>query len=291
MKLGVGIFCLVVSLLVAHHAAAAHRPIQSTCTQPTAEKTTVLEFLKHPRHFEGRCILISGIVGGRSIYDNLPALYAHFTRRDDNPEPHYVALYSHKQDLEEQLWSVRANMQVVGVATTCDSMYKRAEKEVAKANAEAKRTGSGVESIVFMKGQCHYDSGPVIQVDEAFPLLGKTRLTGEDARAKYGDAFVIRTPRESARQTIDSLLAALRKHDASLLAGKVKDFGDELSSDALFDAEKSPYRFLLGAPNAPQIAYFDIHAQLDYLYPNTIAVACICKQNDCSKEWQSTATD
>lgn len=277
---------ILLAFTLLHRAQAA--PVGSEnakCSRATAETVTALMMLKHPKRFEGRCVRLNGTVASRSIVDGVPELYARMTGRDDNPEPHEVALYSGDGSLTERLWSARENMEVVGIVSTCKAMFERAQKEVDKENAEAEKAGSGVESMVFISGPCHYHGGPIIEVETATSTGGTTRLTGDPARAKYGDAFALRSPRESVRKPVEALVKALRGKDASLLPGGIRDNWSDLTAAGLLDPAKSPYAFLLGAAHDPQIAYFDIHMQGDNLGSDLIGLACICKQNDCRKEW------
>jgi len=275
----------LIVLAVLALAPAARAADAAACERAAAETVTVLQMLEHPKHFEGRCVRLSGTVAGREIVDDVPSLYAYMTGRATNPDPHYVALYSADRSLADRLWSMRANTDVVGLASTCTAMYERAQAQADEENAQAEKSGSGRETIIMMSGPCHYRSGPAIEVVDAVPTGGKTRLTGDAALAKYGDAFELRSPRGSVRAPLEALFKAVRSGNAAPVSGKIRDDWKDLAKDSLLDPVNSPYAFLLGKAHAPQVRYFDIHTRLDSLTPDIVGVACICKQDDCTNDW------
>src|ERR1700735_5258179 len=108
----------------------------AACTRANAQTATVLRMLEHPAHFEGRCVRLKGIAAFRSFFDDLPSLYAHITRRGTDPAPHFVALYGEDEAMVDQLWHAREAMEIVGAASTCETLERRAERDAARENAE-----------------------------------------------------------------------------------------------------------------------------------------------------------
>lgn len=281
---------LTVALTLALSAGA--RAAQPGCTRGNAQAVTVLRMLEHPKHFDGRCIRLKGIAAFRTFYDDLPSLYARLTRRSGDPEPHYVALYSGDGALLDRLWQARESMEIVGRASTCETMGRRAQEDAERENAEAEKAGSNRVVVVMMSGPCHYEDGPIIQVSQAVSLPGKARLTGEAARARYGDAFFLPLPRDSVRKPVEALIAALRNRDAAALsARKIEDDWKVSTAAELLDPAKSPFAFLLGATRDPQTAYFDLRLQMDDVQPGTIGMACICRKDDCTGDWPIAFAD
>jgi hypothetical protein len=266
------------------------------CTSANAETTTVQRMLKHTKQFEGRCIRLNGIAAFREFFDDLPSVYAEMTDRDIDAAPRSVKLYSYDDEaLGDRLWRAREPMEVIGIGSSCSRMYREAQKQADRENAERKKAaGDGMVqtvTIVFMGGRCHYQGGPVIKVTEANPLPGKARITGEGARKKYGDAFFLASPRDNVRKPVEALIAALRARDMKLLASTIEDDWNEVDKTALLDPAKSPFAFLLGAPRDPQTVYFDTHLHSDQLGTKVIGVACMCRRDDCTGDWPITFSD
>jgi len=282
---------LLVLLSSSSQSRVSYSEATANCTRAVAEDATVLQILKSLKYFENRCVHVSGVVADRSIIDDIHSLYAYMTGRATDPEPHFVAVYSDNTALEDELWQARATMDVAGVLTSCSAKYARAQADVDQKNAEAKRTGSDSEWIVFMSGPCHYQDGPVITVKEASPTSGETRLTGDSARAKYGDAYLLKKPRDDVRKPVEALIAALKARDTKLLFGKIEDDWTGLSNADLLDPTKSPFAFMLGMTHDPQTVYFDTHLHSDRLGDDVTGVACVCRKDGREDSWPITFAD
>ena len=266
-------------------ALAAPQAAHADCTRANAQNVTVLAMLRHPDDFEGRCVRLKGIVAFRSVFDDMPSLYADLTRRDTTPEPHSVVLYANDEDLGLRLLRARANMDLIGVASTCVALRKRNMEATQQPSTEPLGPGEERVAVMITAGPCHEADGPLIEVAEAIPMGGSAWLTGEAARRKYGDAAFLTSPAKNARKPVDALIAALRARDASLAPKKIAERGSDVTPAMLLDPAKSPYAFLIGAPHAPQIAYFDLSAHADTMERDLVASVCICKRDDCTKDW------
>jgi hypothetical protein len=184
---------------------------------------------------------------------------------------------------------------LVGYAYSCERYGAWAEAEVKKANDEAKRNGSGTESIVFISGNCHYHGGPLlwiseITVDEKSP----TRLFGP-AAARFGDLTPMPARAPHAAEivkTIGPMFELIRAQDHPGFEAYLKSVGavapEYHANDALGPGNK-PFYDLRGTTALPAVQYFipkERSRRSDY-----VAVGCVCRAGDCDGKWPIATVD
>jgi len=280
---------LLSSILLASFQPAASPP---ACTPDRAERTSVAAIARNPDRFVGRCVTVSGPVGGTMIYTDNEGIYlAHRGRGGHSAGPpaslHRVGLYSPNAEIRARYSRPPpVRLTVTGTVDTCARMRQRVEAE--------NRPG---QVLTMLGGYCHWQGGPVIHAVSWRENASRRyeRLMGESARARLGSLAQIPADwphRPDLEAFARDFLHALRAGDRAALAQlhDISPAGRERDATlhALLDAPGSVWAEVRQGPTPQQVIFTEAMTQSSALgaadeLPD--GLVCYCRVRDCSQTW------
>lgn len=261
-------------------AVAAAQPAQAPppCTARHAIGTDVVAIASAPERFLGRCVTVTGALADITMFSGREGLY--LASRFGPGRNAAAANLRHRIGIDNQeIRNLRMSRPmpatVTGRVDTC----------------ERRRDGA---PFAMLTGYCHYAGGPTIVVD-AYEIgdRGYERLTGEDARRRYGNiAFMPADWPHRARleRLAAQFLAALRAGDRAVLAA-LHDIRPESTNESraqlstLLDDPASLFVQLRGgAPS--QSAIFVVSRDGAAIPADRLSgILCFCRAGDCTERW------
>jgi len=276
------------ALLFATEVSAEAPP---PCTVEESTPATVIEIANDPERFLDRCVTVTGAVAGIGMYSGREGMYlAHRYdregRRSEQARLHRIGI--DRQDIRDLQMAYPQQTTVTGRVDSCERRFKRIEE---------------AGGIPFLGGYCHYASGPTIVVDSySITEQRHERLTGEAARAAYGDLAFMPADwpaRAGTEGVVADFLSAVRRGDRPRLA-ELHEFTDENNQYqrevlyALLQDTDSPFAALRQGRD-PQTALFVTMAEDGTLLGGERAapsgLACFCRTEDCTGLWPISMND
>ncbi len=269
-------------------AVAAAQPAQAPppppCTARHAIRTDVVAIASAPERFLDRCVTVTGALADITMYSGREGLYlaSRFgpdgNRTAASPR-HRIGI--DKQEIRNLRMSRPMRATVTGRVDTC----------------ERRREGA---PFAMLTGYCHYESGPTIVVD-AYEIgdQGYERLTGEDARRRYGNiAFMPADWRHRAglERLAAQFLAALRAGDRAGLAA-LHGIGPESSNESraqlsyLLDDPASPFVQLRGGAPSQSVIFVAARDGAASPADRVSGILCFCRAGDCTDRWPIAFSD
>jgi hypothetical protein len=278
MRLRTALLAFLLSALAAP-CAAAESP---KCTEANARYLTVRDLLARPNDYIHVCVRLHAFLIGRGL---LPELMSYYSDDPTVPEPRQVAVYAtDDEDSGDRLWSARSMVDIVGLATTCETLSAESEAENERWNKEH----PDEVVISMMSGLCHYRGGPAIVVSDTAWLANEpARLSGETARRRYGNLEQLgpRSSRlKSIRAAAERWFSAVQRQDFSTAFAQ-KQVWPEFLKKEITDRQHSPLRTLMNPEQAIEITYFTQSNWPKIEKSWRRSYACVCKAGNCTGQW------
>ena len=259
------------------------------CSAANSVQTTIAEIQRDANRFMNRCVQVSGLISGRTIYSGRDGIYLVSRSRSANNQAR--ANFEHRLGIDSQQLGLPLGQPswatVTGWVDSCEQRAARRQRA-----REARRD----PLIGTLGGYCHWEAGLVlVPSDHVVREVRVERLTGESARQRFGN--LVRMPTDwPQRMAVDGFaadfLAALRARDRERMA-ELHDIrpttgrqDDRAMLDMLLSEPESPFAGIRDA-EAPQMAIFVQREHDGSLRDRDApsALICFCRSADCTDRW------
>jgi hypothetical protein len=265
-----------------------------SCTGRNAEAVDLQTLAADPRKYDGKCVRVSGLWIGPALYSGIEGYYrvGPVIGRSADPSAwtHRIGVYVSER-IEKRAKNVEAaDADVIGTAGVCEDLWSFSET-----------------MITMAIGYCHYLSGGYVKAAAiSFREVPFIRQAGEAARQQFGNL----APPPKGWTHLAEVEALAQRWLKDIQTGDVDDFLalhglisndidlDDKENDfhQVFRAKKSPFASFRGASSTPQSAIFVVERpqapDAEPMPPNDYAaVACYCRETDCSARWPISLAD
>ncbi len=264
--------------------------LRTNCTRAESVEIDIGKFSTNPEPYIGRCVHARGIIADRSFFPSLQVMY-----NSRIPPERKIAISGDN----ETLWGMRKFVDIVAFAYSCQELGRSAQAKADRQDADLSARGEEAGTLVFIAGNCHYFSSPVLHVSERAPVEGEpVRLTGASTGRSFGNLIEIQTTSPSARTIRDHIqtrLDFIRARDFDGLKNFMR--ADGLSEEDAQEAIRylllendAPFAFLAGVSTPPVVRYFGIKGE-PRSARNFDSYRCVCKTADCEGLWPISSLD
>jgi hypothetical protein len=285
---------MFIAALLALIAQASETP-SPQCTAANSVQTTIAEIQSHANRFINRCVQVSGLIAGRTIYSGRDGIYLVSRSRAANNQAR--ASFEHRLGIDSQQLGLPPGQPswatVTGWVDSCEQRAARRQR------ARETRLDSLIGTL---GGYCHWEAGLVlVPRDHAVREVRVERLTGESARQRFGN--LVRMPtdwpqRTAVEEFAADFVASLHTRDRSRMAElhdirpTTRHQGDRAMLDMLLSEAESPFAGIR-AGDAPQTAIFVRREHDGSLRDRDApsAVICFCRSADCTNRWPISDVD
>jgi hypothetical protein len=249
------------------------------CSARLAHPVRLESLASNPTRYLGRCLRISGLLIGRTLFTDVDGYYLRGAYESDSfhsgEDRFHIGLYM-DDPLAEKIQTAQAfQTTVIGVAGSCEQLWG--------------------PNVMMLIGTCHYAGGAILAAASLTPVP-LLRLTGESARIRVGNMHV--APADWPERATVTAFANRWLHDIE--SGDAADYGivngsDQYpdTADLVFHDIPSPFETFRGTSIQPQLEIFLTHDQPPH-HPDElhrVTISCFCRIADCTGRWPISTMD